>query len=194
MNIMSDYNKIFKMPKTGGITGRTSSITSAFVTAIIPTVPPSEQEIQKSLEILNLSADDLRCAYCGDKATEWDHLRPIVSKKMPTGYLSDIYNLVPACGKCNQSKGNKNWKEWIVSSAKLSPKSRGTTDINNKIKMLDKYEKWKEVKSVNYGEMVGEELWKKHWENCRRLHDDMIEAQKHAKKLRDVIAKILAKS
>ena len=81
-----------------------------------------------------------------------------------------------------------------MSSAKLSPKSRGTTDINNKIKMLDKYEKWKEVKSVNYGEMVGEELWKKHWENCRRLHDDMIEAQKHAKKLRDVIAKILAKS
>jgi len=182
------------MPKTSGITGRTSSITNAFVTAIIPTVPPSEQEIRKSLEILGLSADDLRCAYCYDAATEWDHLRPIVNNKMPTGYISDIYNLVPACGKCNQSKGNKNWKEWIVSNAELSPKSRGVSDIASKIERLDQYEKWKAVQSINYEKMVGAELWNKHWQNCKNLHDDMLEAQKHAKRLRDAIASALAES
>ena len=42
-----------------------------------------------------------------------DHLRPLVKDKEPTGYISEIHNLVPSCGKCNQSKGNKEWKAWM---------------------------------------------------------------------------------
>ncbi|MDL5501997.1 MAG: HNH endonuclease, partial [Candidatus Methanoperedens sp.] len=136
-----DMKKAFYMPKAMNITGRTSTITNSFVNSIIPCIPPSEIEIKESLDILGLNHEDLRCAYCGEKATEWDHLRPLVENKQPTGYISEINNLVPACGKCNQSKGNQDWKKWITSSAKLSPKTKGVKDLNDRIKRLEDYEK-----------------------------------------------------
>src|SRR5215471_14811557 len=76
----------------------------------------------KALTVLQLDPDDLRCAYSGDKATEWDHLRPLISGQEPTGYISEIQNLVPVCGKCNQSKGNSHWRSWMEGNAKLCPR------------------------------------------------------------------------
>ncbi|OGF33560.1 hypothetical protein A2223_02300 [Candidatus Falkowbacteria bacterium RIFOXYA2_FULL_35_8] len=188
-----DLIEVFKMPSSAGIAGRTSSITNAFVNSIIPAIFPSEKEIQESLDILGLGAGDLRCAYCGNIATEWDHLRPIVYNKMPTGYISDIYNLVPACGKYNQSKGNKHWRAWIMSGAKLSPKTRSVLYLEGKIKKLERYEKWKKVRPINYEEIVGKELWREYWGNCKKLHDDMMAAQTYSKKLKSVINKYLKK-
>lgn len=79
-----------------------------------------------------------------------------------------------------------------MSDAKLSPKSRGIANLKDKIERLKQYEKWREVKVLNYEKMVGKELWRKHWQNLEKLHDDMVEAQIHAKKLREAIAKTLA--
>ena len=184
--------RIFRMPKMN-ITGRTSSVTNAFVSGIIPSIYPTEKEVVKCLEILKLNETDLRCAYCGNIATEWDHLRPIVSKKKPTGYVSDIYNLVPSCGKCNQSKGNRHWKEWINSSAPRSPKSRNISDLDNKIKCLEMYEKWKNVTPIDFEKLIGNDLWTQHWENCKNLHKMMEEAQKLAETIRKKIETSLAK-
>ena len=189
---MMDITKIFKMPKMT-ITGRTSSVTNAFVNGIIPSIHPTPEELEECLEILRLDKDDLRCAYCGDKATEWDHLRPIVAKKKPTGYVSDIYNLVPSCGKCNQSKGNKNWKDWMNSGAPLSPKSRGVTDLENKIGRLKRYEKWKNITPIDFQKLIGDDLWSRHWGNCKKLHDMMEESQKLAETIRKKIESKLAK-
>lgn len=91
----------FSMPRPVNIAGRTSSVTNAFVNGVIPTRRPTEQDVEEVLRILELNAVDLRCSYCGDRATEWDHLRPLISAKRPTGYISEIANLVPACSKCN---------------------------------------------------------------------------------------------
>jgi 5-methylcytosine-specific restriction endonuclease McrA len=115
----------FQMPTPVSIMGRSSSITNSFINAIIPVVLPTEDELREALSILQMSADDLRCAYCGDRSTEWDHLRPLVVNQRPTGYISEIGNLVPACGKCNQSKGNKPWRSWMEGTAPQSPKTRG---------------------------------------------------------------------
>jgi len=93
------------------------------------------------METLGMTSEIFQCAYCGDKASEWDHLRPLVKNKKPTGYISEIHNLVPSCGKCNQSKGNKEWKIWILSKAALSPATRGIPDIEQRIKRLEAYEK-----------------------------------------------------
>ncbi|MFL6304101.1 MAG: HNH endonuclease [Candidatus Sulfotelmatobacter sp.] len=60
----------------------------------------------EALRILHIDPSDIRCAYCGNKSTEWDHLRPIITNQEPTGYITEISDLVPRCGKCNQSKGN----------------------------------------------------------------------------------------
>lgn len=182
-----NVNNVFKMPKPIKIVGRTSSITNAFVNGIIPTIVPTEQEIIKCLDILNLNAADLRCAYCGDKATEWDHLRPIVSDKRPTGYISEIHNLVPACGKCNQSKGNKYWKEWIQSSAPLSPQTRQIPDLSEKIRRLEIYETWKQIKPLDFESLVGKDAWDRHWKNCEELHELMKECQKFSDNIKKII-------
>lgn len=179
--------KVFKMPKPVGITGRTSTITNSFVNSIIPVIVPSDDELEESLRILKLNKDDLRCAYCGGHATEWDHLRPIVAAKRPTGYISEIHNLVPSCGKCNQSKGGKYWKDWIRSNAKLSPKTRRVTGLDEKIACLVVYEKWGNVKPHDFEKLVGSEHWKRHWRNCEELHNKMKEAQKLADQIRKTI-------
>lgn len=171
---------VFKMPRAMKVTGRTSSITNAFVNSIIPCVYPTKEEVMLCLEILELDAEDLRCAYCGDKSTEWDHFRPIVTNKKPTGYISNIYNLVPSCGKCNQSKGSKNWKEWILSNARLSPKSRRIADLNQKVQLLERYEQWGSVKPVDFEKLIDKDLWEKHWNNCQSLHDAMKKSQELA--------------
>src|SRR5687768_4986894 len=107
----------FQMPTSMTITGRSSSITNAFVSAIIPVVFPTEAEVIEALAVLGMLPTDVRCAYCGDASSEWDHLRPLVVNQKPTGFISEIANLVPSCGKCNQSKGKKPWREWMCSSA-----------------------------------------------------------------------------
>ncbi len=94
----------FSMPKPANIMGRASSITNSFINGIIPVVQPTKVEVLEALGILGMDPADVRCAYCGDKFTEWDHLRPLVFKQRPTGYISEIANLVPACGKCNSQK------------------------------------------------------------------------------------------
>jgi len=121
---------VFRMPTPVRITGRTSSITNSFVNGIIPCIVPTEAEIRKVLEVLGMNEQTIRCAYCGDTYTEWDHFHPLIRNKRQTGYISEIHNLVPACGKCNQSKGNSYWKEWILGYARLSPKTRNKENLD----------------------------------------------------------------
>ena len=172
------------MPGLGSITGRISSITNSFVASLIPILEPSEADIADALDILDLASDDIRCAYCGDAATEWDHLRPLVLDKKPTGHISEIGNLVPACGKCNQSKGNKPWREWIVSDAKLSPKTKRPKGLEERIERLSLYEDWRPREPLNIEAIIGQELWQRHWENHQKVVDTMRESQRLADELR----------
>jgi hypothetical protein len=123
---------LFSMPKPLAIAGRESIITHAFISSIIPVVAPTEEEVKTAIEILGMQ-ERVCCASCGDPHTEWEHLNPLVREKRPTGYISEIHNLVPACGKCNQSKGNRPWHEWMLSTAALSPSSRGIADVEVRI-------------------------------------------------------------
>jgi hypothetical protein len=195
---MEDKSKslfsIFRMPTPVNITGRSSSITNAFVNSIIPSYYPTEKQLRESLDILGLDETDLRCAYCGDKYTEWDHLRPIVRGKQPTGYISDIYNLVPACGKCNQSKGNKHWKDWISGNAQKSPKNRNIKDLQEKIARLEKYESWGKVVPIDFKEIVGRDLWESHWKNHDDLFIEMKKAQALARDIKTAIDRHLKAS
>ena len=181
------YLSLFKMPVAIKITGRSSSITNAFINSIIPVVPPKENDVRQALSILGMVGKSLQCSYCGTSATEWDHLRPLVMKKKPTGYISEIHNLVPACGKCNQSKGNKNWREWMLSDAKLSPKSRQVPDIDDRIDRLEKYEEWGEPIKIDFERTVGKEIWEAHWFNCNMIQERMRKAQEHADKIKKLV-------
>jgi hypothetical protein len=121
--------------------------------------PLRSDEVREALAILELNPDDLRCAYCGDPRTEWDHLRPLVSKKQPTGYISEIANLVPACGKCNQSKGSAHWETWMRGPALLSPGTRKIADLEQRVERLRRFETWRMPKRVDFAAVAGAEPW-----------------------------------
>jgi len=178
---------VFRMPPPGKITGRTSSITNAFVTSILPVRWPSSEDVVEALSVLGMTPETVVCAYCGDVKSEWDHLRPLVVGKQPTGYISELCNLVPSCGKCNQSKGNKSWLTWIDSTAKLSPRSRGVTDLEQRIGRLHAYEQWREPTRLDFAATVGEEAWSQYWDNYTKLHDLMRLSQAHDDAVRAAI-------
>lgn len=172
----------FAMPKPVRITGRSSSITNSFVNGIIPVLWPTVQQVDEALAVLGMDA--AVCAYCGDAATEWDHFRPLVVAQKPTGYISEIHNLVPACGKCNQSKGNKHWREWMVSAARLSPTTRNVADRESRIERLEAFERWGNPTKVDFEELIGVELWTAHWQNHVEILALMRKAEETAEKIR----------
>lgn len=183
-----EYLSLFRMPTPMKITGRSSSITNAFINSIIPVVPPSAEEVQQALKMLGMTPDTFQCAYCGGVASEWDHLRPLVKEKKPTGYISEIHNLVPSCGKCNQSKGNKEWKAWMLSTAKLSPAARGIKDISERIQRLEAYENSKDPTKMDFAAIVGQEVWARHQDNLERVQALMRESQELAAKINAEVA------
>jgi HNH endonuclease len=183
-----DYLSLFSMPTPMKITGRSSSITNAFINSIIPVVLPSADEVKQALEILGMTADTFQCAYCGGVASEWDHLRPLVKHKKPTGYISEIHNLVPSCGKCNQSKGNKEWKVWMLGTAKLSPTARGIKDITERVKRLQAYESSKAPTQMDFAAIVGIDVWSQHQNNLERVQSLLRESQALAAKINAEVA------
>jgi hypothetical protein len=183
------YLSLFQMPRPVKITGRSSSITNAFINSIIPVVAPKAEDIKQALDILGMTPETFYCAYCGGIASEWDHLRPLVKSKKPTGYISEIHNLVPSCGKCNQSKGNKDWRAWMLSKAKLSPTSRSIVDINMRIEKLEAYEKWMTTK-VEFDSIVAPEIMAQHWKN----HDELQSLMRKAQELATVIYRSVAEA
>ena len=54
------------------------------------------------------SLTDPKCSYCGDPAVEIDHVIP-TSK----GGTHELSNLVPACLRCNRSKGAKDVNDFL---------------------------------------------------------------------------------
>jgi hypothetical protein len=180
--------KAFAMPSVQTMMSRKSSITNACVTSLIPVVQPSLDEIEEAIRILGMTPSDVRCAYCGDPNTEWDHLRPLVLRRRPTGYISEIGNLVPSCGKCNQSKRNEYWLDWMRSKAPRSPASRNVPDLEGRIKRLHAYEAWRPAVAIEFEKIVGAEAYSAYWRKLDAIIDAMRDAQDYAGKLRKQIA------
>jgi len=182
----------FKMPSMQKIMSRKTSITNAFVCAVIPVLRPSLAEIDEALCILGMSPMDVRCAYCGDAKSEWDHLRPLVLNRRPTGYISEIANLVPSCGKCNQSKGNSEWRKWIIDPVKQrSPTSRGLANLVDRLARLEAYERWRVPTKIDFLSILGIERWESYWSECEGVLDEMRRCQELANVLRAGVIKQL---
>lgn len=177
----------FDPPSIGSIAGRTSSITAAFFQAITPVVPPTDGEVDEVLAILGMARGACRCAYCGDARTEWDHFRPIVVDRRPTGYISEIANLVPACGKCNQSKGNSDWKSWMLGTAARSPKRRGVPELESRVARLEAFASWRQPTCIDYALWLGEARWHEYLERLETVVAHLNGAQVLAKTLRSEV-------
>ena len=75
------------------------------------------------------------CIFCGDKPIRrWDHLVAIKN-----GGDTVLGNMVPACARCDDSKGASGYREWALGDAKYSPKTRGVSDIERRLDDIDRY-------------------------------------------------------
>lgn len=180
--------RAFRMPAVQSMTSRKTSITNAFVSTIIPIVQPTDEEIAEALSILGMTAETISCVYCGDKCNAWDHLQPLVVKRRPTGYISEIANLVPACQPCNSSKGNSPWRDWMAGKASQSPTSRGVMDLQVRRERLEAYERWRQPTKVNFEAIVGREAYEKYWQELDRVIGEMERSQAMADELSTKIA------
>jgi HNH endonuclease len=176
-----------QLPSVTTVAGRSSSITNAFFNAIIPVFEPTEEEELEALAILGMSPENIVCAYCGDLPTEWDHFRPIIRGQRPTGYVTEIANLVPSCGKCNQSKGGYDWKIWMMGPAKRSPKSRNIRDLKERINRLQQFERWRRPREINFEEIIGPTLWNQHIQNWEDVIKLLRKSQELASEIRKAV-------
>ena len=183
-----------KFRKPLKITSRTSSITNSFVQAIIPSVEPTAAEVEEALAVIDMTNDTISCIYCGSPASDWDHLRPLVRSKRPTGYINEIRNLVPSCGPCNQSKSGADWRAWMMGTARGSPTSRGVADVGERIEKLQRFEAWGDVQPLEFRELARAEEWDAYWANLEIIESQMREAQRHAARIQPAIRAALAKA
>lgn len=182
----------FQMPSFQTMVSRKSSITNAAVNSVVPAIHPTADEIEQALKILGMTAADVRCAYCGDPSTEWDHLRPLVKGRRPTGFISELANLVPACGKCNQSKRNEAWREWMLSkSAPRSPTGRGIKDVAERIQRLEAYVQWRPPTHIDFEALIGHDEWERYWSLVEAVIAEMASCQGVADGLHKRIAAML---
>ena len=112
-----------KIPPKTTITSRTSTITSQFARTKAPYLNPTHVQLTERYALFGMDSTTASCVYCGGAQTEWDHLFAIVNDNKWTGYFTEVNNLIPACGKCNQSRGKKPYAEWMLSNAVLSVKN-----------------------------------------------------------------------
>ena len=157
-----DFNPPGKPPK---LTGRRSTLTGLFFTTLTPYIEPTEAEVDEALAVLGMARGRCVCAYCGDAKSEWDHFRAVVENRRPTGYITELHNLVPACGKCNQSRGNKPWRQWMLGNAPHAPKSRGKPDLEARMQRLEAFERWSRPTRIDYPALAGPDRWQRHLDN-----------------------------
>jgi hypothetical protein len=172
------------MPTPTNIAGRISSVTNAFVISVIPEIAPSAEEILEGLALLGMTPENIRCTYCGDAHTTWDHLRPLVIGQRPTGFISEIGNLVPACSPCNSSKGNQEWRKWMLGSAPRSPTGRKLLDVADRVARVEAYERWRPPTRIDFAALVGKETWENLWLLSAAINTQLRQAQAVADAIR----------
>ncbi|MGN0542185.1 MAG: HNH endonuclease [Acutalibacteraceae bacterium] len=184
----------YKMPAKADLKGRSSTISNAFAISVTPYVRPSEEEISDYYNLLGINEG--QCAYCLGDGNGKDHLKPLVKDGMPTGYITDIHNLVPCCQRCNSSKGSKSFKEWYMSKENvLRLKNLGLSDkvIEERFKTLSRYEA-KIPTPIDYEKIVGKELWDEYKTRRAEMLKMLNDNQEFCDKLSQIIMSKISKA
>lgn len=179
----------FKLPTPAStLNGRKTTLTGLFIASMIPVVEPSDADVDEALAVLGMSRERCECAYCGREKTEWDHFFPVVKRREPTGYITEISNLVPCCSKCNQSKRNEYWKTWMLNPRPpQSPTHRAVEDISLRIDRLEAFERWRPRVCLPLEQLVGRDRWSRHMSYLDEVLTTLKEAEAHAAVLRQEI-------
>lgn len=180
------------MPSKSDVSARISTINNAFAQSVIPRILEEDQEKLKTY-YHELGIKEGQCAYClKDRASTGDHLRPLIKDKLPTGYLTNISNIVPCCSECNSSKGGKDFEVWYKSNKNLERlKKIGLTEkqINDRYNTITRYLTKHKQKPLNFKNIVGIADWNEFIKRKKQLEKLLNDDKKFCDKLLDKIKK-----
>jgi hypothetical protein len=192
--------KTIKMPSTDTLHGRETTVNMAFAKSLIPKLRPTREECDAAFELLGMSKGILHCSYCGGTQTTWDHFQAATLDGEPSGFIDEIDNLVPVCGTCNSSRGNKAW--WIymegLKSAKSGkngekPDQSWLTGHEERVKHLEQFSEAVDPIQMNHDLLFADTSLRYHYEKYRALRnqirDLLAEAKTHWLALVPVIDK-----
>jgi hypothetical protein len=91
------------------------------------------------------------CVYCGESASVWDLLVPLHS-----GGEVVLGNVVPSCVRCRASKAEQVFDDWMLRGFS-SPKVRGVTGINVRVRRLEAYMRRFEYTPLSLDDRLGAE-------------------------------------
>lgn len=176
------------MPSKSDLKSRTSTITNAFAIAITPYIKPKNIELNEYYKSLKIKPGV--CAYCLQKANSSDHYHALVKNQKPTGYITDISNLIPCCSSCNSSKGSTKFEDWYYSAKNIKRlRSLGLSDeiIKDRYDTIINHFKKYGKSPVNYERILGKELWDEYQERKAKLMETLKDNQKFCDKLLKII-------
>lgn len=177
----------FKLPTKSDLKSRTSTINNAFAISITPYIFPSATEINAFLQDLQIKEG--QCAYCLGEANAMDHVKPLVTNGLPTGYITEIRNLVPCCSACNSAKGAKDFRVWYKSPSnieRLHKKGLSDNQINDRFNILSSFID-RIPQPINYKEILGKELWEEYLNRKAEMLALLKEDQKFCDRLGAII-------
>ena len=187
-------DKRFKLPTKANLKGRSSTISNAFAISITPYIYPTSAAITDFYDLLAI--EEGQCAYCLGDANAMDHIKPLVTDGLPTGYITDIHNLVPCCWACNSAKGKKDFSEWYLSKNnvdRLHKKGLSNDKIQERFSVIKNYISRIGV-PLNYQEILGDDLWNEYLSRRKNLIAALRENQEFCDKLDAIITNKLKAS
>lgn len=121
MSRKTDKIKGLKYPQADKISTRRSTVARSMASTLMPRIKINEDDDEDIIAkwMKYLYGDNVRnpisCVYCGSspEKLELDHLFPLIRNQQPSGYCTELVNLVPCCRECNGSKGSKLWWKYM---------------------------------------------------------------------------------
>ena len=188
---MKREKRQFLMPTKSSLKSRSSTINNAFVISITPFIVPDNSVLKDYYEELQIEPQ--QCGYCmrmGEGKTV-DHINPLVIDSMPSGFITDINNLIPCCKDCNSKKGGKLFKKWYLEKENvIRLKGLGMTDedINSRYEIISNYIDKHCSTPYSYQDIVGDKLWDEYCKRRKKLVETLEEDQKFCDMLNDIIS------
>lgn len=118
---------------------RRTTINHAFASSLSVPDRYDEKRLVELLQILEISSDNIVCAYCRKEAETWDHVEGLVNNNEFSGYGHQYGNLLPCCKTCNSKKGNKKWNIWLTNMVEKKYIVMSQSELDQRINQINNY-------------------------------------------------------
>lgn len=182
-------NSIKKYLKDFRIASRWSTFNGSIQQALAIPEGFDKAKVAEALALLGQEADaELQCVYCDAPAATWDHLYNNVQGGRYSGHGNRIFNLVPACRTCNESKGAKHWREFVA--------EKGAADQDIRVQRLSQFEQRGTQERIGWTEMreLFPDLTAKYDKSREEIRRGVDAADEIAGQLRDAVRKHIRES